>query len=282
MNGDERAPKVSPLPDPRFSRSLEYGLALLESFDRDHPTLGVSELADILRIGRSTTHRYAATLVVHGALEQDERRRYRLSHHAARLGMAAIDTVRLEIPAVATILENLRDQTGHTVSMGVLDGARVIYTHRLFAHGAGQYGADLGLRVGAHVPLHCTAIGKVLLANLGEPEQHELLARLTLKREGPNTIMSKDALAAELARIRAEGAAVCDEEQARGVRSIAAAISHSGRSRPIAVSVTAAANQHTVKTLTAVLGQHVEAAAEYVASEVRGGDVGQGVSGRPG
>lgn len=123
---------------------------------------------------------------------------------------------------------------------------------------------DLGLRVGAHVPVHSTAIGKALLASLGEPEQYEALARLILTREGPNTIMSKQALTHELALVRSDGLAVCDEEQARGVRSIAAASPNPGRSRPMAISVTVPAQLYTAKTLTAILGQRVKAAAERI------------------
>jgi IclR family transcriptional regulator, pca regulon regulatory protein len=264
MSGDEHAPRVNPVPDPRFSRSSEYGLAILGNFDRDHPTLGIAELADILGISRATTHRYAATLLKLGYLEQNDKRRYRLTHNAARPGMAVIDTIRLEIPAAATILEDLREETGHTVSMGVLDGTRVRYIHRLFAHGAGQYEADLGLGVGAHVPAHCIAIGKALLASLGEPEQREILAGLTLKREGPNTILSERALAKQLSSIRVDGLAVCDEEQARGVRSIAAAIPRLGRSRPMAVSVTVPAQRYPMKTLIVLFGPHVKAAAERI------------------
>jgi IclR family pca regulon transcriptional regulator len=241
---------------------------MLGCFSADRPVLRISELADMLDLSRSTIHRYAITLVVLGYLEQDDKRRYRLTHHAARPGMALIDTIRLEIPAAGTILEDLREETGHTVSMGVLDGTRVLYIHRLFAHGAGQYEADLELGVGAHVPAHCTAIGKALLASLGEPEQFDALARLTLNREGPNTIMSKGGLANELEHVRATGLAVCDEEQAPGVRSIAAAIPNLGRSRPMAVSVTVPANVYTIESLTSVFGSQVKAAAKRISANL--------------
>jgi IclR family transcriptional regulator, pca regulon regulatory protein len=249
---------------PQFSQSLAYGVAILECFTIERPAVRISELADMLELSRSTAHRYAATLVVLGYLEQDKGRRYRLSPYASRPGLAFIDTIRLETPAAVTILEDLREQTGHTVSMGALDGTRVIYTHRLLAHGTGQYEADMDLAVGTYVPAHCTAIGKSLLASLSEPEQREALARLTLTREGPNTIMSKPALASELACIRADRVAVCNEEQKRGVRSIAAAIPHPGRSRPLAVSVTVPAEPYTVKAMIAKFGPHVRAAAERI------------------
>lgn len=251
-------------PKPEHSQSLEYGVSLLNCFTAERPVWQISQMADTLGLSRGTAHRYASTLVVLKYLEQDPKRRYRLAHHAARPGMAAIDTIRLETPAALTILEDLREQTGHTVSMGALVDDHVTYIHRLFAHGVGQYEADMDIGAGAHVPAHCTAIGKALLASLDEPERREVLTRLTLKREGPNTITNKRSLADDLARARLDGMAVCDEEQARGVRSLAAAIPHPGRSRQLAVSVTVPARRYTVKAMTEKLGPLVKAAAERI------------------
>ncbi len=249
---------------PQFSRSLEYGVQLLACFSAAQPAWQVSELADEVGLGRSTAHRYAKTLVALGYLEQDMQRRYRLARLAGGPGMAVIGTLRLEAPAARTILEDLRERTGHTVSMGALDGTHAIYLQRLYAHGPSQFEADLQLGVGARVPTHCTAIGKALLASLGEPEQRAAIASLTLEREGPNTITTKRALAEELAHFRAEGIAICDEEQALGVRSIAAAIPHPSRSRPLAISVTVPARLYTVEAMVAALSSHVAAAAERI------------------
>ncbi len=250
--------------NPRYSYSLEHGVALLECFTADTPALRIADLADLIELSRATTHRYASTLVVMGYLEQDGKRRYRLSNGTLSPGTSAIETLRAETPAARTILEDLRDQTGHTVSMAALDGTQATYVHRLFAHRSGQYEADLHLRVGAHVPVHCTAIGKALLASLSEPEQRELLAELTLKREGPNTIIRKRDLAEELARIRANRVATCHDEQAPGVYSIAAAITHPGRSRPLAISVTAPPGRYTVKQMARLYAKHVKDAAERI------------------
>jgi DNA-binding IclR family transcriptional regulator len=253
-----------PRPQPRFSQSFEYGAELLECFTAAHPVLQISELADMMQLSRSTTHRYATTLVALEHLQQDPQRRYLLSRRAAGAGVAVIDTIRLETPAARTILKDLREQTGHTVSMGALNGSRAIYLHRFFAHGAGQYEADGPHGVGAQVPLHCTAIGKALLASLSEPEQRAAIASLTLEQEGPNTIMNKQALVKELAHIRIDGIAISDEEQAPGVRSIATAIPHPGRSTPLAISITIPAQLYTVETTIATLGPHISAAAERI------------------
>lgn len=245
---EDPPPRVSPVIDPRLSRSVEYGVASLECFSGERPVLRVSEMADMIGASRSTTHRYAMTLVALGYLEQDEKRRYRLAVGAAGPGTAAIGALCGELHA-KTILKELRERTRATVSLGVLDGSRVIYLHRYFGHKTSQYEADQGLGVGAHVPAHCTAIGKALLASLGESEQAAVLANLRLTLHGPKTVTSKQRLTDELARFRAQGIAICDEEQAPGVRSIAKAVICPNCPRLVAISVTAPAHGYTVSEL---------------------------------
>jgi IclR family transcriptional regulator, pca regulon regulatory protein len=257
-------PDIKSSAEPRYSRSLEFGLAIIGCFTAKRSVLRISDLADIIKVSRTTTHRYAQTLVGLGCLEQDRKHRYRLARGIAGAGAAFIDTLRLETPEARKVLEDLRVVTGYTVSMGLLDGARVLYTYRLFAHGPGQYEADLDLGVGTSVPVYCTAIGKMLLASLGPAERHHTVARLKLKSHGPNTITKKRVLAKELLAIDAVGIAVCNEEQAKGVRSIAAVIAHTKRSQPMALSVTVPAKSMSVATMTAKLGPHVLAAAERI------------------
>jgi IclR family pca regulon transcriptional regulator len=255
---------IRPSAEPKYSRSLEFGLAIIGCFTVEKRVLGIAELADLVNLSRSTTHRYAMTLVELGCLEQDRKRRYRFARGITTAGATFLDTLRLETPAARKVLEDLREQTGHTVSMGVLDGTRVLYLHRLLAHGKGQYAADLELGAGTFVPAYCTAIGKTLLASLSTPDRREAIRRLKLKSLGPNTITRKGVLAGELLAILVAGVAVCDEEQARGVRSIAATITRPGRSRPMAISVTVPAQSMSVATMTAKLRPHVLAAAKRI------------------
>ncbi|MGA7703801.1 MAG: IclR family transcriptional regulator [Solirubrobacteraceae bacterium] len=246
---DDPANRLKRAPEPKFSRSLEYGLVLLECFTAQHPAQQISDLADLLGLSRSTTHRYLQTLLVLERLEQDPKRRYRLAQGAAQPGANAIEALRLETPEARPILEELRAHTGHTVSMATISGTHALYTLRLHAHGPDQYSADLDHGVGAHVPLHATAIGKALLASLSQTEQKASVALLTLEQEGPNTVATKKRLVEELNNIRATGIASCDEEQAWGVRSIATHIPRPGRTRPFAISVTAPSSHHTTQTL---------------------------------
>ncbi len=261
-------PRVSADANPRLSRSLEYGVAILESFTADRPRLGVSDMAAIMGISRSTIHRYAITLVRLGFLEQDGGRKYRLSRGAMLMGSNVIHTVRLETSA-RVILEALREKTRATVSLGVLDRTNVVYIERLFSHGTGQYEADLGLGVGAHVPVYCTAIGKVLLSTLGQDDQLMILEGLSLTQYGPNTITNKQELFADLLQTRLLGISTCDEEQAQGVRSIAVAVPDPGGSRSMAISVTIPAHLQTVEALSSTFGSTLKMAAAQIFAQLK-------------
>jgi IclR family pca regulon transcriptional regulator len=249
------------VPDPRFSRSLEYGVALLECFSAERTSAGVVDFAAAIGIGRSTAHRYATTLQALGYLEQDDHRKYRLGRLALEPGMAAIAAVRASLPGARPLLAQLREQTGHTVGMGVLDGERAVYVHRLPSRKAGQYEADLGLGVGASLPLHCTALGKALLGSLLEPERSQTIAQLTLAKRGPRSITSVARLSSELRTIAKRGLALSDEELTAGVRSIAVALSTREREPQIALDVTVPASTYTAKGLVDELGSLLRDAA---------------------
>jgi IclR family transcriptional regulator, pca regulon regulatory protein len=260
---------ISPNAEPRFSRSLEYGVAMLECFTAEKPVLRISELADMIGISRSTTHRYATTLLELGYLEQDRKRRYRLTRKAGQAGMVVIDTIRRSHPARA-ILEDLRAQTGHTVSLGMLDGEHAVYIHRLSAHAAGQYDADGDLAVGAHVSVYDTALGKALLSTLLDSELQSLLPVLEFRDElSPTRIDGYDTheietelqIAAEIERVTEDGIATCETVDAR---SIAVPLTRWLDKPILAVELTVPASTHTMKELLARFGEPLKHAAKQI------------------
>jgi IclR family transcriptional regulator, pca regulon regulatory protein len=207
-----------------FSQSLERGLAILASFRSERPLLGVSELGRDLGLSRSTTHRYVATLVALGYLQQDSvSRKYRLGPRVLDLGFSAINSMELREVA-GPHLRELSDATGYTANMAILDDLDIVYVDRCRSAQPRQREIDLNLHVGARLPAYCTSLGKVLLAQLPEEERAARVERIDFQRRGPNTITSQTALAAELVRVRRQGYAVNNEELAYGLRSIAAPV----------------------------------------------------------
>lgn len=211
------------------SQSLERGLAILSSFDSERPLIGVSEVSRDLGLSRSTAHRYIATLATLGYLQQDpDTKRYRLGPKVLDLGFSAINSMDVR-EISAPYLRQLSDETGCTVNLAILDGADVVYIERCRTARPGQRDIDLNLHVGARLPAYCTAMGKAILAFVPQERCDEIIATIDFTPRGPNTLTDADALREDLARIRARGVAVNDEELAYGLRSIAAPIhSHSG------------------------------------------------------
>ncbi len=170
----EPAWSVPGLREPRYSQSLERGLAILGCFTPERPVLGIADIADELGMSRSTTHRYVITLVALGYLEQGASRKYRLGLRVTDLGMSALNSTGLREHA-HPYLEELRQRTSYTSSLAVLDGTEIVYVDRARSFRRGQAKSDLGLQPGSRLPAYCTAMGKLLLAYLPEDQQRELI-----------------------------------------------------------------------------------------------------------
>ena len=249
----------------RFSSSLQAGLAILNCFSAQKPVLGIAKLADELNMSRSTTHRYASTLVALGYLEQDHARRYRLAPRVADMGMSVLDSMVLRGKAREPLRE-LREQTGRTASLAVLDGTQIRYVDRRRGWRRGQHAVDLDLGAGAHLPAQCTAMGKVLLANLPDREREQLIGELELIKRGPKSITSKKALRAELQQVREDGIALGDEELAAGVRTIAVPVHGPDGDVLAAVGVPVPADDYTLDDLRKSLGPAVLGAAKRISA----------------
>jgi IclR family transcriptional regulator, pca regulon regulatory protein len=225
----------------RYSQSLQAGLAVLRCFTAQRPVRGIADVGDELELGRSTTHRYMTTLATLGYVEHTPSSKYRLAPQAANLGRVVLDSQPVRQCSRERLLR-LREQTRYAVSLGVLDGTEVLYLERLPSYARGQFELDLGahgLRVGCRVPAYCTAMGKLLLASLPEPEQRKRIASLKLTRQGPRSIATKTVLREEFQRIQATGLALSDRELTKALLSIAAPIRDSNGAVVAALAVEA-------------------------------------------
>ncbi len=270
---------VPMLREPRYSQSLERGLAILECFTPDRPVLGIAALADELGMSRSTTHRYVITLVALGYLRQGARRKYRLGLRVTDLGMSALNSTGLREHA-RPYLEELRRRTFHTVAIAVLDGPETVCLDLLPANRRGRHVLDLGLAPGARLPAHCTAMGKLLIAHLPKAERRRRIVELRLNRRGPCTITSKGALRTELERIREQGLAVADQELALDLHEIAAPVRCEQREAIAAVSMVAHSSTISLEQLVEHLSPHLVSTADRISARLgyRRDDERRGVS----
>jgi DNA-binding IclR family transcriptional regulator len=200
--------------------SVRNAARLLKVFLSREESLGVSELARRLDLGKSTVHRLLTTLAIEGLIEQDVTSGgYRLGIVVFELGEAV--RVHLDVHAAAgPVLASLREQTGESSQVGVLDGTEVVYVDRLES----SQSLRLFTETGRRVPVHCTSSGKVLLAHLPDAGRAALLDRLPLTALTPHTVTDPQALLAECVRLRRRGWAEAVNEREIGVASVAAPV----------------------------------------------------------
>jgi IclR family pca regulon transcriptional regulator len=267
----------SRLSGPRYSQSLERGLAILEVFTPARPELGIADMANELGMSPSTTHRYARTLVALRYLEQGEHRKYRLGLRVTDLGMVALNGTGLRQHAHPYLAE-LATRSSYTTRLGVLDGPDLFCVDRVLGYHRARSETELDLTAGARLPAYCTAMGKLLLASLPEDRQRELLAKIKLKKRGPNAITGKNALREELERIALAGFAVSDEEQAVGVCAIAAPVRDQARQVVAAVEMAGDTSTISGRELVDALGPHLRATADRISARLgyRRGDENHG------
>ncbi|MGH2880135.1 MAG: IclR family transcriptional regulator [Solirubrobacteraceae bacterium] len=188
----------------------------------------------------------------------------RLAPTAADPGLSLIGSMQRTLP-VLRVLEELRDATGYTVSLGALGRKDVVYIHRLAAHRHGQHEIDLELRVGARIPLYCTALGKALLAVVPEMRRRRLIYDLNFIPQGPNSIMSPNELVEELAALDIRAPVISDEEFVVGSRAIAMYVPRPNTGRPVGIDITVPSDAMTADELREQIGPSIVYAAKLIA-----------------
>ncbi len=206
------------MPDKRDrTPPLLRAFGLLERIAAADGAATLQDLAAGAGLPKPTVYRMLAMLESAGLVtrEPDGRRigaGPRLVRFALDVQLAA--TVRAPRNA---ILNRLATELGETVNLTMLDGSEVVYLDRVEA----QWPLRMTLQPGSHVPLHCTASGKLLLALLPAARRRRIVAELPLPRYTEHTLATRKALVAELAAIRRDGYATDNEEYLAGLVCVA-------------------------------------------------------------
>lgn len=213
---------------------FQRAFGVLEYVVRAGHPVAAADIAAHLGLPKPTVYRMIESFEAQGFLHRDfALRRIGIG---PRLADFAFDVLRTSIQYAPrrTILNALVAEVGETCNIGTLDGGEIVYLDRVEAL---HWPLRLNFHIGSRVPLHCTAIGKLFLAFLPERRRAALIASLDLRRFTPNTIITADALAAELAEIRATGLSVDREEYTAGVVCIAAPIFNAKREVQAGVAI---------------------------------------------
>lgn len=192
-------------------RSLSRGLAALDVLMGADRAWGTTELAERLGVDKSVASRLLRSLADTGFAARGADRRYRLGPKLARLRGGFPPDLR---ERMRPLLTALAAETGECAHLAVLVGCRAFYLDKAESTALLRVDHPVGLLA----PLHCTALGKVLLAFADAP------LPAALERFTPATIAEPAALAAELELTRARGFAIDDEEFSAGIRCVAAPV----------------------------------------------------------
>ncbi|NLH83488.1 MAG: IclR family transcriptional regulator [Phyllobacteriaceae bacterium] len=214
-----------------FIQSVGRALSILEQF-QDSRTLGVTTIANRVGIHKSTCFGLIHTLQLLGYIQQDaETGQYCLGLKAFELGQSYISNLDLRT-LVRPFLTGLMERLSETVHLVVVEGHRAVYIDKVETMSA----MTISSRIGCEAPLHCTGVGKGLLAFMPEEERAAVLST-DLKAYTEFTITDPVALDRHLAEIRALGYAVDDQEREIGLRCVAAPIFNARGQVVAAISV---------------------------------------------
>jgi IclR family pca regulon transcriptional regulator len=207
--------------DKNTVKSVAKAFAVLQAFGPDASELVLADVARAAGLDNGTAFRLLNTLVGLGYIEKvPDTRRFRLTFKCLDLGFNAI--ARSDLRSIARPL--LRTMVGDRIeaaSIGVLDGAEVVYIERIQA-GLNRLAVDV--RVGYRVPAYSSALGRAILSHLPVETQRALLEANPPRQLTARTVTEIDRLLAEIAKAKVDGFAVSDEETVTGLRVIAAPI----------------------------------------------------------
>lgn len=204
------------------AQAVERAVAVLLAFETASGDLGVSEVAHAVGLSVSTTHRQIRALVRGGLLTQDPRtERYQLGPTMAVLGRLA--EARLGYGRALPALQELADDTGESVNLGILTGGDVLVVIDVPSRQPLRFDQSPGSRV----PAHTSAMGKCLLAFSADVGA-AVAALPHLEAATARTITDRQRLQSELDAVRQRGWALNDEERNAGVRAVAAPVMSAG------------------------------------------------------
>ena len=208
-----------------LTQSVLKTLDILECLASSQQPLSAQEVAQQCRLSRPTAYRHLTTLLARDyvATGQDGGH-FQIGARVLSLSKSFLD--RLDLPDIAKAdMRELSQVSKETVYLGILDGTEVLYVGRVDS----VQQVRMHCVIGTRNPLHCTALGKAILAFLPTKERVALLDKISLTARTPHTIVDRSALEEDLELVRARGYAIDDMEIEEGIRCVSAPVfDHTG------------------------------------------------------
>ncbi|MET3288762.1 UNVERIFIED_CONTAM: IclR family KDG regulon transcriptional repressor [Brevibacillus sp. OAP136] len=201
-------------------KSVDRALQILHLLSLRREGYGVTELSKKIPLNKTSVYRMLSTMVQHGLVKQDpETERYKLGYKILQLSSSFLESIDIRKEA-EMYLKELEEMTNEVIHLVVYDQGVVVYIETL----EGNQTLRMHSKVGRRAPMHCTSVGKVILANLPMEEAMQIIEKHGLNQHTPTTITSKDALFQHLQKVKQQGYALDLEENEPGIRCIAAPI----------------------------------------------------------
>jgi IclR family transcriptional regulator, KDG regulon repressor len=205
--------------DGNLTLTVLKALDVLECLAFSAQSLSAPEVAERCGLTRPTAYRLLSTLASRGYVANGQDGRYLLGTKMLSLSRRLIDNV--ELPRLARPnLETLCHDVGEAVHLAVLDNTEVLYIDKIESSAAARMYSVIGTRN----PLHCTSLGKAILAFLPEDDRRSILDRVSLTQRTGNTITDRAVLEDHLDAVRDQGYALDDVENEVGIRCVGAPV----------------------------------------------------------
>lgn len=206
---------------PDYIQSLHRGLDVIRTFDADHSTMSLAQVAERSGLSRAVVRRLLMTLEFLGYVRR-EGRWFSLTPRVLDLGfsyLSSLTVAQLALP----FMEELSHKVDESCSLAVLEEYDIVYVQRV----AVRKVMAISLGIGARLPAYCTSMGRALVANLDDEQRGHWLRTLKPQERTRFTLMDRNTLEKELERVRTQGYAYVEQELEEGLCSVAVPI-HNG------------------------------------------------------
>lgn len=244
-------------------QTIERIAAIIDLVGESPQGMAIRDLSSQLSLPKGTVHRLLSSLTYFGYIRQDDAsRNYFLG--LKLLDLAGLAASQLDLRKIAEpLLHALAHETGETAHMVVWDRDEVVYVEKVEPP-EWTGGLRMASRVGSRNPAHSSSVGKVLLSHLSEEELSDFISRKGLAARTANTITDATILREKLHAIKAQGYAIDDEENEKGIRCVGAAVLGASGEPVAAVSISGPAFRMTTRVIQEVLSRKIVETAEEI------------------
>ncbi|TLS36212.1 IclR family transcriptional regulator [Pseudalkalibacillus caeni] len=201
-------------------KSVGRALEIIDIVSSNKNGCGVTEIANQIDINKSSVYRILSTLESHGYIEQNEvTGKYKIGYKFLQISSRLLDSIELREEA-KPFLKELETLTNEVIHLVVFDEGEVVYLEKL----EGNETLRMHSKVGKRAPMHCTSVGKAILAHLPEQKVREVLEAKGMPRHTEKTIIDPDRFLEELKKVKNQGYATEIEENEYGITCIGAPI----------------------------------------------------------